>query len=42
VATWVINREEKGRFCGDGPPGSRPEPEDGVGGGGGERQGYRA
>jgi hypothetical protein len=25
-ATWEINREERGRACGDGPAGSRPEP----------------
>jgi hypothetical protein len=25
-ATWDIDREERGRVCGDGPAGSRPEP----------------
>jgi hypothetical protein len=26
-ATWEINREERGRVCGDGPEGSRQEPD---------------
>jgi hypothetical protein len=24
--TWEINREDRGRVCGDGPAGSRPDP----------------
>jgi hypothetical protein len=26
LATWEINREERRRFCGDGPAGRGPEP----------------
>jgi hypothetical protein len=26
-ATWEINREERGRVCGDGPGGSRQKPD---------------